>query len=158
MKDLLRIASLLDSSGEYFLSDKLVKISQKNMPDDLSETVVMDASQYYDNPYTPKEILKLRNQLAPSDFRGMIKKFESGEDIDNSSSPEEFVNNLWEFSKRNGFTHLVDALDAYADINAKYNGTLIRDIPMLRQLYLGIKSSPRMFSKDEILRLVKSIL
>ncbi len=158
MEKLLKIASLLDNLGSYVLSDKLYKISQSNMPDDLSNTKVMDASQYYDNPYTPKDILKLRNQLLPTNFRDEIRRYESVEDISNNSSPKEFVNNLWEFSKRNGITHLVDAFDLYADAGGKYNGENIKYIPGLRQIYLSIKSSPRMFSKSEIEKLVDSIL
>ncbi len=51
MRNLLGIAEKLDQSGKYVLSDKLFKISQQ----------IMDISQYADNPYTPKEIMDIRN-------------------------------------------------------------------------------------------------
>ena len=48
MKKLFLIAEELDNSGHYSLSDKVLRL--------VTSQVEMDASQYYDNPYTPKEI------------------------------------------------------------------------------------------------------
>lgn len=124
--------------------------NMKNMPKNLSGTVVMDGSMYYDNPYTPKEILKLRNQIVPTNFRNEIRRYEAGDDLNNSSNPRSFVTSLFEFGRRNGMNNLTAAFDAYADSGAKYNNQSIKNIPQLKQLYMQIKSNPRMFSETEV--------
>ena len=192
MKDLLRIASKLDKSGDYSLSDKLFKIAEtyvpavefydmvdkrryndfkasgsknydemmssryKNMPKNLSSTAIMDGSQYYDNPYTPKDILKLRNMIVPTNFRNQLKRFHAGDTEMNSSNPTSFANSLWEFARKNKMSNsLTDAFDAYADSGATYNGQKINSIPQLKELYMYIKSNPRNFSETEVAKLLK---
>lgn len=136
--------------------DEMMSSRYKNMPKNLSNTVVMDGSQYYDNPYTPKEILKLRNQLIPTNFRNQLKRINSGDTEISSSNPTSFANNLWEFARKNKIGNsLTDAFDAYADSGATYNGQSIKNIPQLRDLYMYIKSNPRNFSETEIAELVK---
>lgn len=194
MDNLLRVACLLDLSGQYELSDKLYKIAElyvppvefyegvdkrhyndyrapgsknydemmmsrmKNMPKNLSGTVVMDGSMYYDNPYTPKEILKLRNQIVPTNFRNEIRRYESGDSLNNSSNPRSFATSLFEFARRNGMNNLTAAFDAYADSGAKYNNQSIKNIPQLKQLYMQIKSNPRMFSETEVGDMLEDLL
>lgn len=194
MDRLLRVAGLLDLSGQYELSDKLYKIAElyvppvefyegvdkrnyndyrtpgsknydemimsrmKNMPKNLSGTVVMDASRYYDNPYTPKEILDIRNKLVPTNFRNEIRRFEVGDNINNSSDPRSFVTSLFEFGRKNGMNNLTAAFDAYADSGATYNNQSIKNIPQLKQLYMQIKSNPRMFSETEVGDMLEDLL
>lgn len=187
MKDLLKIASILDQSGHYNLSDKLFKIAQtyvppleyysgvdkdkynkfkapgsKNydemmkyrntgIPQQSNETIVMDGSQYFDNPYTPKDILKLRNMIVPTNFRNQLKRFHAGDTEINSSNPTSFANSLWEFARKNKMSNsLTNAFDAYADSGATYNGQSIKNISELKELYLHIKSNAKKFSETEV--------
>jgi hypothetical protein len=160
MKELLKIASVLDLSGHYNLSDKLFRIAQNynQMPRDLSGTTVMDGSQYYDNPHTPKDILKLRNMLVPTNFRNQLKRYHSGDTEANSSNPTSFANSLWEFARINKMNNsLTNAFDAYADSGATYNGQSIKNIPQLKELYMYIRNNPRNFSETEVAELLKQL-
>lgn len=161
--DILKIASLLDNLGSYVLSDKLYKISQSNMPDDLSNTKVMDASQYYDNPYTPKDILKLRNKLAPTNFRDEIRRLELGNGLLESSNPSTFVMNLFEFARKNKLSKsLADAFDIYSNSGATYNGQNINNVPELVELYKKVIDTPsiitRQMLEDELINIYRSKL
>ena len=161
--DILKIASLLDNLGSYVLSDKLYKISQSNMPDDLSNTKVMDASQYYDNPYTPKDILKLRNQLLPTNFRNEIRRLELGNGLLESSNPSTFVMNLFEFARKNKLSKsLADAFDIYSNSGATYNGQNINNVPELVELYKKVIDTPsiitRQMLEDELRNIYRSKL
>lgn len=163
MEKLLKIASLLDNLGSYVLSDKLYKISQSNMPDDLSNTKVMDASQYYDNPYTPKDILKLRNQLLPTNFRDEIRRLELGNGLLESSNPSTFVMNLFEFARKNKLSKsLADAFDIYSNSGATYNGQNINNVPELVELYKKVIDTPsiitRQMLEDELRNIYRSKL
>ena len=130
--------------------DEMMMSRMKNMPKNLSGTVVMDGSMYRDNPYTPKEILDIRKKLIPTNFRNEIGRYESGDNVSNSSNPRSFVTSLFEFGRKNGMNNLTAAFDAYADSGAKYNNQSIKNIPQLKQLYMQIKSNPRMFNETEI--------
>ena len=220
MKDLLKIASLLDESGHYNLSDKLYKIAQfgilappnpnkrKKLIDikppetkdprsymntsntyvppveyysgvdankykefggfkadymlqnnfNPEQTHIMDGSQYFDNPYTPKDILKLRNQIVPTNFRNQLKRYYSGDTEISSSNPVSFANNLWEFARKNKIGNsLTDAFDAYADNGATYNGQSIKNVPELKELYLYIKGNEKEFSETEVGDILKDL-
>lgn len=109
--------------------DEMMMSRMKNMPKNLSGTVVMDGSMYYDNPYTAKEILKLRNQIVPTNFRNEIRRYEAGDDLNNSNDPRSFATSLFEFGRKNGMNNLTAAFDAYADSGAKYNNQSIKNIP-----------------------------
>ncbi len=185
--DILKIASLLDLSENYNLSDKLYKIAQTYVPpvefysgvdkrhynefkspgsksyDQMmksrnlkapaksNETIVMDGSMYYNNPYTPKDVLKLRNQILPTNFRGELKRFYSGDNELDSSNPRSFATSLWQFARKNKLNYsLTDAFDAYANSGATYKGQSIKNVPELRELYLHIKSNAKKFSETEV--------
>ena len=194
MKHLLKIASILDESGHYELSDRLHKIAEtyvppvefydmvdkrhyndfrtpgsknydemmssrfKNMPKNLSNTVVMDGSMYYNNPSTPKDILELRNKLIPTNFRNEIERYESGDTVISSNNPQNFATSLWEFARKNNTSSsLVNSFDAFADAGAMYKGQSIKNVPELIELYKIIKNSPRMFSLTEISEMLENM-
>jgi hypothetical protein len=158
MKKLFLIAEELDNSGHYSLSDKVLRL--------VTSQVEMDASQYYDNPYTPKEILKLRNKLIPTNFRDEIRRYEGKEkantgfeNILNSNDPMSFVENLFAFAMRNKSTNsLTNSFDAYADAEASYNGVSIKYVPALVELYKIVRSNARMFTKGELSGILKDLL
>lgn len=127
-----------------------------NMPQNLSGTMVMDGSQYLNNPYTPKGVMDIRKQLLPTNFRGEIARSQAGDNLVNSSDPNSFATSLFEFARRNNLNNggLVKAFDAYADAGATYNGQSIKNIPQLRNLYMYIRNNNRMFTQTEIAQLL----
>ena len=158
MKKLFLIAEELDNLGHFSLSDKMFRVVESQ--------VVMDVSQYYDNPHTPKEILKLRNKLLPTNFRDEIRRYEGKEkaynryeNIFNSNNPLSFIENLFLFAVKNKSTNsLTDSFDDYADADATYNGVSIKYVPALVELYKIVKSNARMFSKAELSGILKDLL
>lgn len=122
-----------------------------NMPQDLSGTMVMDGSQYLNNPYTPKGVMDIRRQINPN-------ANQAGGNLANSSNPTSFVTNLFEFARRNNLTSsLVKSFDAYADAGATYNGQSIKNIPQLRNLYMQIRSNNRMFNQAELVQMLSQL-
>jgi hypothetical protein len=158
MKRLFILAEELDNLGSFSLSDKMFKV--------ITSQVVMDASKYYDNPYTPKDVLDLRNKLVPTNFRDEIRRYESKEkairgygDIFNSNDPMSFIENLFLFAVKNKSTNsLTDSFDDYADADATYNGVSIKYVPALVELYKIVRSNARMFSKTELAGILKDLL
>lgn len=131
--------------------DQMMKSRNLKAPEKSNGTIVMDGSMYYDNPYTPKDVLKLRNQILPTNFRGELKRFYSGDDELHSSNPRSFATSLWQFARKNNMNYsLTDAFDAYADSGATYKGQGIKNVPELRELYLYIKSNAKKFSETEV--------
>jgi hypothetical protein len=138
--------------------DEMMSSRYKNMPKNLSNTAIMDGSMYYDNPNTPKDILKLRNQLVPTNFRNELKRYQSGDTMTSSNSAQNFATSLWEFSRKNKLSNsLTESFDAYADAGATYRGKSIKDVPELVELYKIIKNSPRMFNLTEISEMLKDM-
>ena len=138
--------------------DEMIGSRYKNMPQNLSNTRVMDGSMYFGNPYTPKDILKLRNMIVPTNFRNQLKRFHAGDTEMSSSNPVSFANSLWEFARKNRMNNsLTNAFDAYADAGAMYNGQSIKNIPQLKELYMYIKNNPRSFSETEVSELLKEL-
>lgn len=233
MKDLLRIASLLDDSGQYKLSDKLFKIAQKqNDSQEQQQTYVLesnspetfianlkkfgeqnnlktikDAMDQYamagasyngtsirDNPLLrmyykqfgyidfnnePEFLVdnlqlllnnaavwanKTKNNDSEAKQFGNINsnaQFQADQgtyqrfQLMNSDTPENFVKSLFLFAKQNNIDNLVQAFDAYAIAGASYNGNLINRNPILKELYMRIRNTPRMIPSDELVNEIK---
>ena len=115
----------------------------------------MDGSQYLNNPYTPKGVMDIRRQLVPTNFRNELSRYQSGDNLLNSSNPTSFATSLFEFARRNRLnSSLVKAFDAYADAGATYNGQSIKNIPQLKNLYMYVRNNNKMFSQTEIAQLL----
>jgi hypothetical protein len=191
MKNLLKIASILDDSGNYELSDKLYKIAQAYVPpvefyegvdkskykgnynqqmmslknrnnpgyiNSYSNAPVMDISQYADNPYTPKDIMNIRKQLVPTDFRGEIYQSQKGDTLLSTSDPRSFSISLIEYARINKFPNLKDAFDDYANNGAVYRGQRVQNVPELKQLYVRISQTPGAISKQMIEQEIRNIV
>ena len=126
MKDLLRIASLLDSSGNYKLSDKLFKISQYSDLVLRQPGVNNFSNQLFLEPGA--EYLKPAPNVTWADG---LNKLES---LYNNNAYD-FAKNLFEFGKKNNLTSLADAFDMYADAGALYDNQSIKLNPILKELY-----------------------
>jgi hypothetical protein len=112
-------------------------------------TQIMGADQYYNNPYTPPEILKLRNQLVDTDFRGQIYQAEKGDDRLVTSDSTSFAVSLMEHARLNKM-NLVQAFDDLANHGMKYKGTKIQQVPELQELYKRISNHPGSISRQMI--------
>lgn len=238
MKDLLRIASLLDNSGQYKLSDKLFKIAQQQNTTTQAETTVnleskspesfitnltnfgkqknlrtikdamdkyADANATYngqlirDNPLLrmyykqfgfidfnnePEFLVdnlqllfnnaavwanKTRNNDPEAKNFSNFGNVKSNEQLQadqgiyqrfqlmNSNTPENFVKSLFLFAEQNQIKNLVQAFDAYAYAGASYNGNSIKRDPILRELYMRVRNTPRFIPGEELVNEIKML-
>lgn len=149
MKNLLKIAEKLDKSGQYKLADKIAQI-------------IMDASQYANNPYTPKKIMDIRKQLVPTDFRGEIHQSNKGDTLLSTSDGMSFAVGLMDFARMNKFPTVQAAFDAYANAGAIYRGQSIKKDPVLQELYKRVSKTgsgiTRQMIQDEIQQIYRESL
>ena len=155
--DILKIASLLDTSGHFSLSDKLYKIAQS------SQRQISDANRPYDYyPTNKNDIGALRSMLVPTDFRQEIRDYHNrnnkGVQILDSNSPDNFVFNLFRYALRYKFSNLKLAFDNYANIGATLNGTSIKMIPELQKLYVMISNSPAQLTEQIVKNALRNIV
>jgi hypothetical protein len=149
MKSLIKIAQKLDKSGQYKLADKIAQI-------------IMDASQYANNPYTPNDVMNIRKQLIPTDFRGEIYQSKKGDTLLNTNDGMSFAVGLMDFARINNFPNVKSAFDAYANAGAKYRGQSIKQDPVLQELYKRVSktttSITRQMLQDEIQQIYRESL
>jgi hypothetical protein len=150
-----KIARILDVKGAYNLADKLDKIAQ-NIPTNYSGQVY-SGDQYFTNPNTPKEIMQIRKQLVPTDFRQEIRNYNDRnlrKNVDrrilDTADTRSFINSLYQFGKMNGMNNLTQTFDSYANAGATFMGQSIKNNPILRSLYLFVSENPRTISPDEL--------
>lgn len=145
MKDLLRIASLLDNSGQFHLSDKLFRIAQS------SPRQIADANAPYKSyPTNPNNIRELRNKLVPTDFRGVMYQDSKGDNLLNTSDIKSFAVGLMEYARIYNFPNLQTAFDAYANNGAKFRGQNINNVPQLKELYTRISQTTDSISRKMV--------
>jgi hypothetical protein len=149
MKSLIKIAQKLDKSGQYKLADKIAQI-------------IMDASQYANNPFTPNDVMNIRKQLIPTDFRGEIYQSKKGDTLLNTNDGMSFAVGLMDFARINNFPNVKSAFDAYANAGAKYRGQSIKQDPVLQELYKRVSktttSITRQMLQDEIQQIYRESL
>lgn len=129
MKDLLRIASLLDSSGNYKLSDKLFKIAQYSDLVFRQPGVNNFSNQMFLQPGA--EYLRPAPNITNADGLNKLDSLYSNNGYN-------FAKNLFEFGKKNNLTSLADAFDMYADAGALYDNQSIKMNPILKELYTKV--------------------
>ena len=216
MKDLLRIASLLDNSGQFRLSDKLFKIAQsaqfeyklnsdnpnnffenlvgyqnsknlKNFTQSMNSYAAENATYkgilIKDIPAFQQYYLDLQNNY-PSDLSQLIEDFEKdpskrpqkklenlpGQNtpykysaqteadkfqdkryfLINTTDPATFAKSLFQYGSMYGINNLTQAFDAYADAGASYQGNLIKNVPVLRELYMRVRNTKKMIQQEEL--------
>lgn len=154
MKSLLRLSSILDSSGHYILSDKLFRIAQK----------VLSPEEFMKNDNVPERRLsdqELKNQVYDTVRTLNRNRFKNRKDINvyESNSPESFVNNLFDYGQKYNFENLALAFENYANNGATFNGVKLNRVPELVELFNRIFSSGEMLTRDivknELISLMK---
>lgn len=135
MRNILKIASLLDESGLYILSDKLFKFAQS------TPAQIADANRPYTKyPTNPKNINELRNQVLRTDFRGEIYQSERGDSRFNTSDLRSFAVGLMNHAISNKFSSIKAAFDDYANKGAKFRGKNIQNVPEIVELYKRVSN------------------
>jgi len=139
MKDLLRIASLLDDSGNYRLSDKLFKIAQ--VSNSLYGRPGINRNEIFFEPGA--EFLRPAPDITWADG---LKKLESLY----SNNAYNFAKNLYEFGRKNNITSLADAFDMYADAGALFDNQSIKVIPVMQNLYSKVLNHNEMITEQQL--------
>ena len=154
MRNILKIASLLDYSGQYNLSDKLFKIAQgtynpNNFPQQslLGSQPNLNNSGFYDpNKFQTQPIFNSEpNQFIVEPTRRLGF---------NSDDPRSFEMNIIDFSRDNNINNFIELMDKYADAGATYKNKSIKEIPAFQQLYINLKDGKRFSIEDELTNLL----
>jgi hypothetical protein len=142
MRNILKIASLLDYFGQYNLSDKLFKIAQVKVQPISKETIQgFLAESEGDN-----EGINMTSDAQREADNFQAQRFF----LMNTSDPAAFAKSLFQFGSVNGINNLTQAFDAYADAGASYQGNLIKNVPILRELYMRVRNTPRPINQKEL--------
>jgi hypothetical protein len=135
MRNILKIASLLDFSGQYNLSDKLFKIAQS------TPAQIADANRPYARyPTNPANINELRNQIVRTDFRGDVYQADRGDTRYNTSDIRSFAAGLMNHAISKRLPNMKDAFDDYANTGAIFRGQKVQNVPQLVELYKRISN------------------
>ena len=138
MRNILKIASLLDQSGQFRLSDKLFKIAQNENETDGNNNFAVSTE---------------KNDAQWQADKGTYQRFM----MMNTSDPRAFVKSLFDFGSKNGISNLTQAFDAYANAGASYQGNQIKNVPVLKELYMRVRNTPRMIGQDELVNELSSL-
>ena len=149
---MIKIAKKLDDKNLFYHSDKLFKIA-KNITSQVQSDLTQDFAQDPDGqklyfgtiPYSEaqKQVDSLRMQRSQ---------------LLNTNAPESFVQKLFEFAQGNNIGNLVQAFDAYANAGAAYNGTVINRDPILKELYMRVRNTPRPITDEELVQELKMLI
>jgi hypothetical protein len=118
---------LLDSSGNYKLSDKLFKIAQYS--DLVLRQPGVNRNEIFFEPGA--EFLRPAPDITWADGLNKLDSLYSNNGYN-------FAKNLFEFGKKNNLTSLADAFDMYADAGALYDNQSIKMNPILKELYTKV--------------------
>lgn len=73
-------------------------------------------------------------------------------------SPESFVEKLFEFAQIYNIGNLAQAFDAYANAYATFRGVLINKDPVLKELYMRVRNTPRSITNEELVGELKMLI
>jgi hypothetical protein len=149
MKDLLRIASLLDSSGNYKLSDKLFKIAQYSDLVLRQPGVNNSSNQMFLEPGA--EYLRPAPDITWADGLNKLESLYS-------NNAYNFAKNLYEFGRKNNITSLADAFDMYADAGALFDNQSIKVIPVMQNLYSKVLNHNEMITEQQLAKELDQML
>ncbi len=142
MRNILKIASLLDYSGQYHLSDKLFKIAQVKVQPISKDTI----QKFLADSEGEEQVIKMTSDAQRERDNFQAQRFY----LMNTSDPAAFVQSLFQFGSMNGINNLTQAFDAYADAGASYQGNLIKNVPILKELYMRVRNTPRQIDQKEL--------
>jgi len=221
MRNILKIASLLDYSGQYHLSDKLFKIAQQDhfdytLDSDTPEKFFMNLTGYQNTKRLNNYVQSMNSYAAEnatykgvpirdipafqqyfhdlrdgydSNLSDIIEEFASDPNkkpksifervenlpgqntpykssaqaeadkfqdkryfLINTTDPATFAKSLFEFGSMYRINNLTQAFGAYADAGASYQGNLIKNVPVLRELYMRVRNTPKAITQQELVQ------
>ena len=117
----------------------------------LSNNAAVWANETKNNDPEAKQFGNINSNAQFQADQGTYQRFQ----LMNSDTPENFVKSLFLFAKQNQINNLVEAFDAYANAGASYNGNLINRNPILKELYMRVRNTPRMIPEDELVNEIK---
>ena len=117
----------------------------------LSNNAAVWANKTKNNDPEAKQFGNINSNAQFQADQGTYQRFQ----LMNSDTPENFVKSLFLFAKQNQINNLVEAFDAYANAGASYNGNLINRNPILKELYMRVRNTPRMIPEDELVNEIK---
>ena len=135
MRNILKIASILDNCEQFHLSDKLFKIAQS------TPAQIADANRPYAKyPTNPANINELKNQIVRTDFRGDVYQADRGDTRYNTSDIRSFAAGLMNHAISKRLPNMKDAFDDYANTGAIFRGQKVQNVPQLVELYKRISN------------------
>ena len=178
---LLKIAKLLDEKNHFALADKVDRIAddytrrnnQFYYNPNAGETwydrlgrVFSGNATMYDHPGLV-QILK-QNDKMPEYFRERNRKLRNNQNPQQnqqqqpqkqdplliSTTPDQFVNNLFEYGKKFGLSNFTQTMDLYANQGGTLNGQPINQNPQALGLYDQVKNYSGNLTPQQILAML----
>jgi hypothetical protein len=150
---MIKIAKKLDDKNLFYHSDKLFKIA-KNITSQVQSDLTQDFAQDPDGQKLYLGTINPNSEAQKQADLLTLQRFQ----LLNTNTPESFVQKLFEFAQRNNIGNLVQAFDAYANAGAAYNGTVINRDPILKELYMRVRNTPRPITDEELVQELKMLI
>jgi hypothetical protein len=176
---LIKIAKLLDEKNHFALADKVDKIAQNAQTDiydfnnnpNVGETWYNRLGRLFSGNATIYDYPGLANTLRQNDKamqywknqrlnrsrnrnqsqQNQPQQPQQQDPLLISTTPYQFVKNLFEFGKKNGLSNLAQTMDLYANQGGTYNGQPINQNQQAKNLYNQVKNNPGFLSQQQIL-------
>ena len=179
---LIKIAKLLDEKNQFVLADKFDKIAQnaqtniydyKNNPN-AGETWYNRAGRIFSGNATIYDYPGLANSLKHNDqvgqrLREKNRRLRSNQNPQQnqpqqpqnallvSTTPQQFVQNLFQFGKQNNLGTLSQTMDTYAQQGGTLNGQPINQNQQTLKLYNQIKNYSGILTPQQILAMLTGV-
>jgi hypothetical protein len=172
---LLKIAKLLDEKNHFALADKFDKIAQNAQTDiydfnnnpNVGETWYNRLGRLFSGNATIYDYPGLANTLRQNDKAMQFWKNQrqnrsrkrnqyqqpqpqQQDPLLVSTTPYQFVKNLFEFGKKNGLSNLQQTMELYANQGGTLNGQPINQNPDALKLYEKLKFHPGNLSESQV--------
>jgi hypothetical protein len=178
---LIKIAQILDEKNLYTIADKLDKIAQTSTSglwyhenpnaawyDPANWLQKFDAFSGRQTMYdfgrdirTQRKLNRLRNQNpygANNQPQQQQNKFQRPQNpLLASTTPQQFVQNLFTFGKQNGLKTLAESMDSYSQQGGTLNGQPINQNPQAMNLYNQIKNYSGILTPQQILAMLTGV-
>ncbi len=180
---LFKIARILDENNLYALADKVDRIAQTSTSglwyqenpnaawyDPANWAQHFDAFSGRQTMYdlgrdirTKRKLNKLRNQNSYGlRNRNQTQQVQQqSQQIQNpllvSTTPQQLVQNLFDFGRQNGLNNLTQTMDLYSSQGGTYNGQPINQNPQALKVYNQIKNYSGNLTPQQILAMITGV-
>lgn len=180
---LIKIAKLLDEKNHFALADKVDKIAQNAQTDiydfnnnpNAGETWYNRAGRLFSGNATIYDYPGLANNLRQNDKQMQYWKNQKRMRSRNrnqpqqnqpqqpqnallvSTTPDQFVKNLFQFGKQNNLGTLAQTMDMYSKQGGTYNGQSINQNQQTLNLYNKIKNNNSILTPQQILSMLTGV-